>query len=55
MMAGEYVLFKTFDGQEEWQSGLVLRYDSFMNIAEIITLYGLISYAPERLIKRVVP
>tara|TARA_R110002110_G_scaffold135296_6_gene319258 strand:+ start:3737 stop:3904 length:168 start_codon:yes stop_codon:yes gene_type:complete len=51
MKNGDHVRFKTYDGQEYWQEGLLLRYDSFMNIGEIITLGGIIAYAPERLIE----
>lgn len=54
MMIGEHVLFKTFDAQEEWQQGLLLRYDKFLGVAEIITLGGFVCYAPRRLVKGVV-
>lgn len=51
MKNGDHVRFKTYDGQEYWQEGLLLRYDEFMNVGEIITLGGVIFYAPERLIE----
>ncbi len=49
MKNGDHVRFKTYDGQESWQEGLLLRFDAFMGIGEIITLGGVIFYAPERL------
>ena len=51
MKNGDHVRFKTYDGQEYWQEGLLLRLDEFMSVAEIITLGGIICYAPKRLIK----
>jgi len=51
MKNGDHVRFKTYDGQEYWQEGLLLRLDEFMSVAEIITLGGVICYAPKRLIK----
>lgn len=51
MKNGDHVRFKTYDGQEYWQEGLVLRLDEFMSVAEIITLGGIIFYAPKRLVK----
>jgi len=51
MKNGDHVRFKTYDGQEYWQEGLLLRYDIFMNVGEIITLAGVICYAPRRLIQ----
>jgi len=55
MKNGDHVRFKTYDGQEYWQEGLLLRYDQFMNVGEIITLRGVICYAPERLIEVIPP
>ena len=53
MKNGDHVRFKTYDGQEYWQEGLILRYDHFMSLGEIITLGGVICYAPARLIQGV--
>ena len=53
MEPGKIVMFKTFDGQEEWKTGLLLRYDEFMGIGEIAR-GEFIFYAPERLIKETV-
>ena len=53
MEPGKTVKFKTFDGQEEWQTGLLLRYDEFMGIGEIAR-GEFIFYAPKRLIKEVI-
>ena len=50
---GQDVQFKSFDGQEEWHHGLVLRFDHFLQVGEIITLGGIICYAPARLIRKV--
>ena len=52
MQAGDHIWFKSYDGQEEWQQGLLLRYDKFLNVGEIITLGGIVCYAPRRLIRR---
>ncbi len=52
MEPGKIVMFKTFDGQEEWQTGLLLRYDEFLEIGEIAK-GEFISYAPKRLIREV--
>ena len=51
MKNGDHVRFKTYDGQEYWQEGLLLRLDEFMGVGEVITLRGVIFYAPERLIE----
>lgn len=51
MKSGDHIRFKTYAGQEYWQQGLLLRYDSFMKVGEIITLGGFICYAPRRLIE----
>jgi|5B_taG_2_1085324.scaffolds.fasta_scaffold18190_7 hypothetical protein len=55
MRNGDHVRFKTYDGQEYWQEGLLLRFDDFMGVAEIITLGGIICYAPQRLVVVVTP
>ena len=54
MRKGDNVRFKTYDGQEYWQEGLLLRFDDFMGVAEIITLGGIICYAPQRLVISIV-
>ena len=54
MRKGDHVKFKTYDGQEYWQEGLLLRFDDFMGVAEIITLGGIICYAPQRLVISIV-
>ena len=51
MKGGEHVKFKTFDCQEEWQSGILVRYDKFLNIGEIMVEGGFVFYAPRRLIE----
>ncbi len=51
MKNGDHVRFKTYDGQEYWQEGLLLRLDEFMLLGEIVTLTGFICYAPKRLIE----
>jgi len=53
MQAGDHVQFKSFDGQEEWHHGLLLRFDHFLQVGEIITLGGIVCYAPARLIRKV--
>ena len=49
MQTGAHVKFKVFDCQEEWQTGLLIRYDHFLGIGEI-EREGFIFYAPKRLI-----
>ena len=51
MKVGTHVKFKVFDGQEEWQTGLLVRFDHFLGIGEI-EKEGFVFYAPERLIKQ---
>ena len=51
MKNGDHVRFKAYDEQEYWQEGLLLRLDEFMGIAEIITLGGIVYYAPRSLIE----
>lgn len=53
MEPGKVVMFKTYDTQEEWQTGLLIRYDEFMGIGEI-SMGELIFYAPTRLIRKVI-
>ena len=50
MKGGEHVRFKTFDCQEEWQTGILVRYDEFLRVGEIMVAGGFIFYAPQRLI-----
>ena len=50
MKVGEHVQFKTFDYQEEWQTGVLIRYDEFLGIGEIVK-GEFTFYAPRRLIK----
>ena len=50
MKVGDHVRFKTFDYQEEWSTGILVRYDEFLSVGEIVK--GEITfYAPRRLIK----
>jgi hypothetical protein len=51
MEAGKIVIFKTNDGQEDWQTGLLLRYDKLLCVGEI-SKGEFIFYAPRRLIKQ---
>tara|TARA_R100001510_G_C7639232_1_gene196962 strand:- start:87 stop:248 length:162 start_codon:yes stop_codon:yes gene_type:complete len=53
MKVGDHVLFKSFDYQEEWQTGLLIRYDHFLGVGEILK-GDMLFYAPERLIKDIV-
>ena len=49
MQAGQLVKFKSFDGQATWHVGLVMKYDKFLQIAEIL-VGDILYYAPRRLI-----
>ena len=50
MKTGDHVKFKTFDCQEEWQTGILARYDEFLQIGEIVK-GDFTFYAPRRLIQ----
>jgi hypothetical protein len=50
MEGGSHVQFKTHDFEEEWQTGILIRYDEFLGIGEIMK-NDVIFYAPRRLIK----
>ena len=52
MNAGDLVRFKTYDTQEEWQVGLLLRLDRFLSVGEVM-INDFIYYAPLRLIIKV--
>jgi|6_EtaG_2_1085325.scaffolds.fasta_scaffold07335_1 hypothetical protein len=49
MRLGDLVRFKTHDHQVEWYIGLLLRYDKFTKVAEIMVGEHLY-YAPGRLV-----
>jgi len=51
MKGGSHVKFKTHDFEEEWKTGILVRYDAFLGVGEIMTKSGMIFYAPRRLIK----
>ena len=51
MEAGKIVIFKTHDGQEHWETGLLLRYDKFLRVGEILK-DEFVFYAPLRLMKQ---
>lgn len=50
MRAGDLVRFKMNDYQQEWMVGLLLRYDKFTKVGEIL-VRDHIFYAPGRLIE----
>jgi hypothetical protein len=50
MRVGDLVRFKTSETETEWQVGLLLRYDKFIKIAEILK-DDRIYYAPGRLVE----
>ncbi len=50
MRVGDLVRFKTHDLETEWQIGLLIRYDKFIKVAEIIKDQNLY-YAPGRLVE----
>ena len=49
MRAGDLVRFKTHDNEADWNIGLLLRYDKFIKVAEILKDEN-IYYAPGRLV-----
>lgn len=49
MRVGDLVRFKEHEGQKEFKVGLLLRYDKFIKIAEIMK-DGRLYYAPGRLV-----
>ena len=50
MRAGDLVRFKTHDHETEWKIGLLLRYDKFTKVAEIL-VKEVLYYAPGRLVE----
>jgi len=50
MRVGDLVRFKMNDYQQEWMIGLLLRYDKFTKVGEILVKDHLF-YAPGRLIE----
>jgi len=50
MRVGDLVRFKSHEGEAEWRVGLLLRYDRFIKIAEILYQDNLF-YAPGRLVE----
>jgi hypothetical protein len=50
MRVGDLVRFKSHENEESWQIGLLLRYDSFTKVAEILKGEH-IYYAPGRLVE----
>jgi hypothetical protein len=49
MRVGDLVRFKTHDNETDWKIGLLLRYDKFIKVAEILKDEN-IYYAPGRLV-----
>ena len=49
MRVGDLVRFKTHDNEADWNIGLLLRYDKFIKVAEILKDEN-IYYAPGRLV-----
>ncbi len=49
MRVGDLVRFKTHDLETEWQIGLLIRYDKFIKVAEIMK-DGRLYYVPGRLV-----
>jgi hypothetical protein len=50
MRVGDLVRFKSHEGESTWRIGLLLRYDRFIKIAEIMHQDNLY-YAPGRLVE----
>jgi hypothetical protein len=50
MRVGDLVRFKSHEGEPDWRVGLLLRYDRFIKIAEIMYKDNLF-YAPGRLVE----
>ena len=50
MRLGDLVRFKVNDHQDEWDIGLLLRYDKFTKVAEVLKGEH-IFYAPGRLVE----
>jgi hypothetical protein len=50
MRVGDLVRFKMNDYQQEWMIGLLLRYDKFTKVGEIL-VKDILFYAPGRLIE----
>ena len=47
---GELIRFKTSESDLEWKVGLVIKFDRFLKIAEVL-VDGELHYAPERLLR----
>jgi len=47
---GELIRFKTSERDLEWKVGLVVKFDGFLKIAEVL-VDGELHYAPERLLR----
>ena len=50
MRAGDLVRFRMNDYQQEWMTGLLIRYDKFTKVGEIV-VGKFLFYAPGRLIQ----
>ena len=50
MRVGDLVRFKMNDYEQEWMVGLLLRYDKFTKVAEIL-VGEVLYYAPGRLVE----
>jgi hypothetical protein len=50
MKVGDHVRFKTFDCEEDWKTGILVRYDEFLRVGEIVK-GEFTFYAPRRLIE----
>ena len=50
MRVADLVRFRTHDNQVEWMTGLLVRYDKFIKVAEVLVGEH-IYYAPGRLVE----
>jgi len=50
IQTGELIRFKTSEHDLEWKVGLVVRFDRFLRVAEVLE-DGELHYAPQRLVR----
>tara|TARA_B100000900_G_scaffold337410_1_gene299347 strand:- start:806 stop:979 length:174 start_codon:yes stop_codon:yes gene_type:complete len=50
MRVGDLVRFREYDNEPDYRIGLLIRYDSFTKVAEIL-VDGYMFYAPARLVQ----
>ena len=50
IQTGELIRFKTSEQDLHWKVGLVVRFDRFLRVAEVL-VEGQLYYAPQRLVK----